>query len=132
MSIGMAIYMLALFFEFPPGVRILPTYLVYYFTPILLTISLYMAFYGVSRLFLQISSFYTQTQRCAVHRGSIEKGAVIFYCPSCKITYCERCYDQVIKKDGCWNCGEGAVSELEKKWEAEKDIKVDMFDNKKK
>ena len=110
-----------------PGV---PAFMVLYFAPIGLMIGWSMAFYGVNKLFVQISSYYAQTQKCAVHRGTIEKGNTIHYCPSCGIVYCETCFNQVIKKDGCWNCRQGVDLESEKEWitehikEVEKDNKL--------
>ncbi len=67
-------------------------------------------------LFTQISSYYAYTQKCAVHRGTIKKGNPIHYCPSCGIVYCETCFNQVIKRDGCWNCRKGADVEIEEEW----------------
>jgi len=116
---GMIFTMAVGFLEHPPGVKILPAFLVLYFTPIVLMISMSMAFYGINTLFAQISSYYAQTQKCAVHRGTIEKGNTTHYCPSCGIVYCETCFNQVIKKDGCWNCRQGADPELEKEWKTE-------------
>ena len=83
-----------------------------------------MAFYGINTLFAQISTYYAQTQKCAVHRGTIEKGNTIHYCPSCGITYCESCFIQVIKKDGCWNCRQGADPEIEKEWKVEEVVEA--------
>ena len=54
-------------------------------------------------------------QKCAVNRGTLEKGNTMHYCPSCGIIYCETCFNQVINKDGCWNCRHGAELEIEKK-----------------
>jgi len=80
--------------------------------------------YGVITLFPQISSYYAQTQKCAVHRGVIDKGTTVYYCPSCGITYCEACFNQVIKKDGCWNCRYGVEVEIEKEWKVEQVVEV--------
>ncbi len=98
------------------GVKMFPEFIVLYAAPIIYTISMIMPVYAVNKLFVLISSFYTQTQRCAVHRGAIGKGNPMYSCPSCGIVYCMECYNQVIKKDGCWNCREGANLEIEKKW----------------
>ena len=75
--------------------------------------------------FSQISSYYAQTQKCVVHRGVIEKGKTVYYCPSCGITYCESCFNQVIKKDGCWNCQKGAEVEIEEEWKAEIVVEIE-------
>jgi len=88
---------------------------VHYILPIIYILGYSMAFYGITKLFPQISSYYTQIQRCVVHRGTIEKGAPIHYCSSCGIVYCETCFNQVIIQDGCWNCRKGAERESEKK-----------------
>lgn len=87
----------------PPIVGTLPSIVIFYGFPIMYFIGAYLMFYGVNRLFIQISSFYNQTHKCTVHRGFIE--GKVHYCPSCKITYCGICFEQVIKQDGCWNCG---------------------------
>lgn len=121
---GMGLLMLAFFIELPPGVKILPLLFVLYFPPIILMIALSMAFYGINRLFTQISSFYAYTQKCVVHRGTIEKGATIHYCPYCGIVYCETCFTQVIKRDGCWNCLKGADLEIEKEWKVEQVVEL--------
>ena len=122
--VGVPLLLAAFFSELPPGVKILPAFFVLYFPPILYMIALSMAFYCINRLFTQISSYYAQTQKCIVHRGTIEKGNTVYYCPSCSITYCESCFNQVIKKDGCWNCRKGAEVEIEEEWKA--DIVVEL------
>ena len=112
---GMMITHIYFILEFPPGVSILPEFTVYYFPPILLIVGLSMTYYGINTLFTKISSYYAQTQKCAVHRGIIEKGNPIHHCPSCGIVYCETCFNDVIKKDGCWNCRKRFEPESEKK-----------------
>jgi hypothetical protein len=121
---GMALTMIALGFENPPGVRILPSFIVLYLSPLLYAIGLGFATYGIITLFTKISSYYAQTQKCAVHRGTIEIGSTMYYCPSCGITYCKDCYNQVIIKDGCWNCRYGAQVELEQDWKLEQVVEV--------
>jgi hypothetical protein len=123
---GMALTMIALGFDNPPAVQILPSFMVLYLAPLLYVIGLTFATYGITILFAQISSYYAQVQKCAVHRGTIGKGSTMYYCPSCGITYCESCYNQVIKKDGCWNCRYGAEVEIEKDWKVEEIIEVKM------
>ncbi|KKM05578.1 hypothetical protein LCGC14_1752660 [marine sediment metagenome] len=112
---GMMLSMIALFFENLPGVKILPTFVVFYVSPLIFISGNTMVFYGITKLFPHISSFYSQTQRCAVHRGIIEKGNPLHYCPFCGIVYCEACFNQVIVTDGCWNCRKGVELENEKK-----------------
>ena len=109
----------SIFLEHPPGVNVAPSFLVLYISPILFMIYHSMIVYGSITLFTQISSYYAQTQKCAVHRGIIEKGNTVYYCPSCRIVYCDTCFNQVIKKDGCWNCQQGADPEIEKEWKIE-------------
>jgi hypothetical protein len=116
---GMILFMITFFLEHPPGISIFPNYIVYYLPPILLPISLGMAYYGINTLFVNISSYYAQTQKCAVHRGVIGKGSTVHYCPSCGITYCDKCFNQVILHEGCWNCRKGADPEIEKEWKIE-------------
>ena len=120
----MILVIVALSFEHPPGVKIFPAFIMLYFTPIVFMIGMMMAFYGVNKLFAQISSFYAQTQKCAVHRGTIGKGNNIYYCPSCGIVYCEMCFNQVIKIDGCWNYREGAEPESEENWIVDQVLEV--------
>jgi len=125
--IGMALTMIGLSFENSPGVItwISPVFIVLYFSPIILMIGLFMDFYGITKLFAEISSYYAQTQKCAVHRGYIEKGTTVYYCPSCGITYCDACFNQVIINDGCWNCRKGAQAEVEEKWKVEKVLEIE-------
>jgi len=121
---GMALTMIGWSFAFPPGAKMLPPFTVLYLAPLLVAIGLTFATYGIITLFGQISSYYAQTQKCAVHRGTIEKGNIMFFCPSCGISYCESCFEQVIKKDGCWNCRHGVEVEIEKEWKVEQVVKV--------
>jgi len=125
---GMAFAMIGLSIEHPPGVKIFPAFIVLYIAPIVLMIGWTMATYGIIRLFSQISSYYAQTQRCVVHRGVIAKGNPIYSCPSCGITYCMKCFNQVIKKDGCWNCRKGAETEIEEEWKAEIAVEMEKAD----
>ncbi len=111
---GIVIAIIVNYIEHPPGVKIIPEFILFYIAPILFICSFLLAFYGVTKLLPQISSFYNQTQKCAVHRGTIEKGTPIHYCSSCGIVYCETCFNKVIINDGCWNCRKGADIEEEK------------------
>lgn len=58
-------------------------------------------------------SFYTQEHICTIHRGNISSQEKIIYCPACKTIYCEKCFDQVVRVDGCWNCGQKATGKSE-------------------
>jgi len=126
--VGMALNAVALLFEIPPGVKIFPEFIVLYFPPIILMVAVLMLHYGITKLFAQISSYYANTQKCAVHRGTIEKGTPIHYCSSCGIVYCETCFNQVIIKDGCWNCRKGAEQIREKKIESVQILESDKSD----
>ncbi|MEE9378896.1 MAG: hypothetical protein V3V33_12765 [Candidatus Lokiarchaeia archaeon] len=112
---GMILLLVGSFLEDRPAVSILPDFITYYIPPVFSMLGYIMAYYGITRLFTQISSYYAHTQKCAVHRGTIEKGNPIYYCPSCGIVYCEICFNNVIKKDGCWNCRKRFESGGEKK-----------------
>ncbi len=125
---GVILSLISLLFEYAPGVRIFPTFVVFYVSPIFYMIGNSMAVYGITRLFPQISSFYAQSHRCAVHRGTIEKGNPIHYCSSCGIVYCETCFNQVIIKDGCWNCLKGVELENEKEKIIDDTIELDKKD----
>jgi hypothetical protein len=124
----MILALIAYAIDIPPGVRFFPTFVVFYVSPILYMMGLSMAFYGIIKLFIQISSFYAHTQRCAVHLGKIEKGNPIHYCSSCGIVYCETCFNQVIMKDGCWNCREGVDFEIEKEYDITQVLEQDKTD----
>lgn len=124
---AMILNMIALFFDNPPGIYVLPEFIAFNIAPILLTIGMLIAFYGVSKLFIQISSYYTQTQKCAVHRGSIEKGNIVYYCPLCGIVYCENCFNLVIKREGCWNCRKGAEPDNEEEWKIEQILELNKI-----
>jgi len=126
--VGVILIIISPSFDIPPGVKIFPPFIVLYIAPILYMIGLIMSFYGVNKMFAQISSFYAQTQKCAVHRGKIEKGKTVYYCPSCGIVYCETCFNQVIKKDGCWNCRKGAEVEIEEEWKADIVVELEKAD----
>ncbi len=125
---GMAFATIGLSFEHPPGVKIFPAFIVLYLAPIMYIIGFSMAVYGIIKLFAHISSYYAQTQRCVVHRGVIEKGNPIYSCPSCGITYCMKCFNQVIKKDGCWNCRKGAEMAIEEEWKTEIVVEIEKAD----
>ncbi len=124
---GMALAMIGWSLEYPPGAKMLPSFMILYMAPLSLVIGLAFATYGIITLFAKISSYYAQTQKCAVHRGTIEKGKTMYYCPSCGITYCESCFNQVIKKDGCWNCRYGVEVEIEKEWKAEEAVEIERM-----
>jgi hypothetical protein len=73
-------------------------------SPIFFCISLILGFISIDRICEEISFYYNQAHICTVHRGEIPFKDKIFICPDCSTTYCQKCYLQVIKNDGCWNC----------------------------
>jgi hypothetical protein len=129
---GMILSIVGSFLEHRPAVSIFPVFITYYFPPMLCMFAYIMAYYGITKLFSQISSYYAYTQTCAVHRGTIEKGNITHYCPSCGIVYCELCFNEVIKRDGCWNCRKSFEPESEKKQLDEPILLPKEFDESKK
>lgn len=106
------------FLDHPPLVTLLPEVFAL-ITPIIFIIGGILWFYSSKRLCDGIISYYNQVHICTIHRGRISKDTHIYYCPNCNTNYCEKCYKQVIKKEGCWNCQEGVKTEDEDKWERE-------------
>jgi hypothetical protein len=100
------------FFEHPPLVSLLPDVFAL-ITPTIFIIGGILWFYSNKILVNSILSYYNQAHICTVHRGTIPKGEPIHYCSSCNTIYCQNCYKQVIKKEGCWNCGIGSSEILE-------------------
>ena len=113
------------FLDHPPGVTLLSGVFAL-ITPILFIIGGILWFYSYKRLCDGIISYYNQAQICTIHRGKISKGTHIYFCPNCNTNYCEKCYEQVIKKEGCWNCQEGVKPEDEDKWEREAISKIEV------
>ncbi|MHA1150505.1 MAG: hypothetical protein ACTSR8_19985 [Promethearchaeota archaeon] len=73
-------------------------------SPIIVGISSLLFYYGLTKIASGITSYYQQAHICIVHRGKILKNEAFYYCPSCNSLYCLKCYELVIKKEGCWNC----------------------------
>ena len=88
------------------------------FSPLILISNIFLWYYGLNGVVDGISSYYHQERVCIVDRGIIPKNVHVFYCPNCLAIYCEKCYEEVIKKDGCWNCGKGYGSTKEEEWQA--------------
>ena len=126
--LGFFFVIIGALFDHPPLVFSLPNIFTI-LTPIFFIIGNGVLYYGTSGICEGLSAFYNQEQKCIVHRGFIPKGTSIYYCPSCNTTYCKRCYEEVVKKDGCWNCGQGIKSTQEKEWESKE---VQIIDSKKK
>jgi len=113
------------FLDHPPFITLLPEVFAL-ITPIIFIIGGILWFYSSKRLCDGIISYYNQAQICTIHRGKISKDTHIYYCPNCNTNYCEKCYEQVIKKEGCWNCQEGVKPEDEDKWEREVISKIEV------
>jgi hypothetical protein len=80
-------------------------------------------FIGIKGICDGVTSYYNQARICTIHRGKISKDELLFYCPSCNTLYCKKCYEQVVKKEGCWNCLEGSQIE-----ETEKTEQIDVVE----
>jgi hypothetical protein len=111
---GIIMFLSGFFLDSPSGVLLVPEFIVVNIAPILAIVGMIIPVYCVNKYFVHVSSYYIQTQRCAVHRGDIGKGNPLYSCPSCGMVYCMSCYNQVIQKEGCWNCGEGGALEGQK------------------
>ena len=111
--------------DHPPVVTFYPKILSIV-TPISLIIASVMYYFGIKGICDGITSYYNQAQICTIHRGKISTGNPIYLCPSCNTAYCLNCYEQVIKKEGCWNCQEGVKPEDEDKWEREVISKIEV------
>jgi len=113
------------FLDHPPLVTLIPEVFAL-ITPIIFIIGAILWFYSSNRLCNGIISYYNQAHICIIHRGRISKDTHIYYCPNCNTNYCKKCYEQVIKKEGCWNCQEGVKPEDEDKWEREAISKIEV------
>jgi hypothetical protein len=101
--IGLPIYLIGGILDHPPGCNIQGLSPV--ISPLLMMTGVILLFYGIYKITGDITSFYTQTRLCLVHRGKILDNSQIYVCPSCGAFYCINCYKNVIQFDGCWNCG---------------------------
>ena len=123
----MAFYHTSIFLDYPPMYLIIP-----FFppdvSPIFLIGSAILFGYALLGLVDGITAYYNQEHICTIHRGRIEKNASIYYCPSCTTPYCSKCYEQVIKKDGCWNCGHGVPEKEDEGWKSKKEGEEEKFD----
>ena len=125
----MIFILVAAILDHPPGCMIHYSSII---SPILFLFAVIFYYFGLSRVIDSITAFYSQVSVCTIHRGKIEKGQHIYYCPSCNTTYCERCYEQVVKSEGCWNCGYGLGDDKTKEWKIEEpDIAVGKQSDKK-
>ncbi len=111
--------------DHPPVVTFYPKILSIV-SPISFIIGLVMYYFGIKGICEGITSYYNQAQICTIHRGKISKGTHIYFCPNCNTNYCQKCYEQVIMKEGCWNCQEGVKTEDDDKWESEVISKIEV------
>jgi len=112
---------IAAFFDHPPGNSLVPENIVI-IIPILFILIHVFGFYSFLTIGEQISDYYKQAHICTVHRGKINRNESLYYCPDCNTIYCLNCYEQVIKQDGCWNCGR-----VDKR-KPEKELKEEVVD----
>jgi len=113
---GVVFLYLGAFLDHAPGCLLL---LSSFFSPIFFIISTLLFSYGIIGIVEGASSYYRQVNICLVHRGKISRGEKLYYCPSCKTPYCQKCYEQVIKQDGCWNCGASGKDKPKAKFKEE-------------
>jgi hypothetical protein len=74
-----------------------------YVPPILISISLTILAMSLKTLVFVLIEFYTGKKDCLIHKGLID--GKIFYCPKCLVSYCEKCFNSVIKQENkCWSC----------------------------
>ena len=100
---GVFIIAFSAFTDHPPLIMLSPDLFIY-LAPVTFIIGNLILFYGIKGMIDGMSSYYNQANICTVHRGKISRGESVYYCPKCTTVYCQKCYDQVIKSEGCWNC----------------------------
>jgi len=103
--IGSSSFFLGQFIDHPPGMFLFPSLFIL-LSPLVFMISFSFIFFGINGIADNVSSYYNQAHICLVHRGKITAERSIYYCPKCSTIYCQDCYEQVVRHDGCWNCGE--------------------------
>lgn len=109
---GLALTFTAITTDHDPLIMMAPELFII-LSPILFIITTFATYFATVGICEGITSYYNQAHICTIHRGTIPKGEPIHYCSSCNTIYCQNCYEQVIKKDGCWNCGKGGGEILE-------------------
>lgn len=126
LTLGMAFYHISIFLNIPLTYLIIPA-----FPPIIspfFVIGSGLIFgYALLGIVDGITAYYNQIHICTIHRGVVEKDQSIYYCPSCSTPYCNQCYEQVIKKEGCWNCGHGILDKADEDFkdkEEKEDIEI--------
>ena len=121
---GLIFWTIAMITDHPPVVTLYPN--IFLISSVCFIIGLIMIYFGIKGISDGITYYYNQEQICTIHRGKISKGNQIYLCPTCNTAYCLNCYEQVIKKEGCWNCQEGVKPEDEDKWEHEVISKIEV------
>ena len=116
--------------DHPPFVTIYPSFLAI-LSPIIFIIGSVTWYFAMKGICDGITSYYNQAQICTIHRGKVSKDTHIYFCPNCNTSYCQKCYEQVIKKEGCWNCQEGIEPEEEDKKKREAIFNKKDFQKKK-
>jgi len=80
-------------------------------SPIFFIMSFPILFWSFGGIADGLSDYYQQAHICTIHKGEIKEEQKMFICPSCNVLYCDKCYDLVVRKEGCWNCGYGFKKE---------------------
>ena len=104
LMIGSIAFFFGQFMDHPPGMFIYPDLFII-LSPLVFIVSFSFIYYAIKGITKNITSYYNQAHICLVHRGKILEGEPIYSCPNCTTIYCQICYEQVIKQDGCWSCG---------------------------
>ncbi len=107
LAISYILFFIVMMMDNPPLVTINPE-ITSIIAPILLITSAILWYFAVRIICDSIISYYNQARKCVIHRGKIPKNSLIYFCPSCNTMYCQRCYQEVILKESCWNCQKGA------------------------
>ena len=120
LTLGMAFYHISVFLNTPPIYLIIPTFPPI-ISPLFLSGSGLLFGYALLGIIDGITAYYNQTHICTIHRGVVEKNQSIYYCPSCSTPYCNQCYEQVVNREGCWNCGHGISDKADKEFKNEEE-----------
>lgn len=118
--IGTVSYQISIFLDNPPIYLLLPTFPPI-ISPLLLMGSALLFGFALLGIVDGITAYYNQTHICTIHRGVVEKNQSIYYCPSCSTPYCNQCYEQVVNREGCWNCGHGISDKADKEFKNEEE-----------
>jgi len=124
---GYILFFIGGFNDHPPIVSFITGY-VTILNPILFSISSILIYFGITGISNSINMYYNQERMCIIHRGKISKETRVFICPNCSSIYCQKCFELVIKDEGCWNCQEKIKSSEKVKFEQ---IQIVETENKK-